>query len=150
VPGAAAVVVVLVAVVAVGWTMIDDVIVVVVPSLHPSPTPTSPQGDTHLGGGFDTNGSTESFELVAEEGNGEAKGTTEGSRSLPPSLPSFLPKSSSVHLAQLVHFILFRSRSHSSSSDIHFLRTYFYFVFFIDFLYIFFDIFFKKCVLLFL
>ncbi|KAG7270205.1 LOW QUALITY PROTEIN: hypothetical protein CRUP_035937 [Coryphaenoides rupestris] len=37
------------------------------------------RGDTHLGGGFDTNGSTESFELVAEEGNGEAKATTEAS-----------------------------------------------------------------------
>uniref|UniRef100_A0A8C5DMM1 Protein FAM91A1 n=1 Tax=Gouania willdenowi TaxID=441366 RepID=A0A8C5DMM1_GOUWI len=29
-------------------------------------------GDTHLGGGLDTNGSTESFELVTEENNGEA------------------------------------------------------------------------------
>uniref|UniRef100_A0A669DG85 Family with sequence similarity 91 member A1 n=1 Tax=Oreochromis niloticus TaxID=8128 RepID=A0A669DG85_ORENI len=28
--------------------------------------------DTHLGGGLDTNGSTESFELVTEENNGEA------------------------------------------------------------------------------
>uniref|UniRef100_A0A665U2N7 FAM91 N-terminal domain-containing protein n=1 Tax=Echeneis naucrates TaxID=173247 RepID=A0A665U2N7_ECHNA len=30
------------------------------------------RGDTHLGGGLDTNGSTESFELVTEESNGEA------------------------------------------------------------------------------
>ncbi|XP_038580841.1 protein FAM91A1 isoform X1 [Micropterus salmoides] len=30
-------------------------------------------GDTHLGGGLDTNGSTESFELVTEENNGEGK-----------------------------------------------------------------------------
>ncbi|XP_036949081.1 protein FAM91A1 isoform X5 [Acanthopagrus latus] len=29
------------------------------------------QGDTHLGGGLDTNGSTESFELVTEENNGD-------------------------------------------------------------------------------
>ncbi|XP_046875230.1 protein FAM91A1 isoform X2 [Hypomesus transpacificus] len=37
------------------------------------------RGDTHLGGGFDTNGSTESFELVTEE-NGEGKGKgSEGS-----------------------------------------------------------------------
>uniref|UniRef100_A0A8C5CRV5 Family with sequence similarity 91 member A1 n=1 Tax=Gadus morhua TaxID=8049 RepID=A0A8C5CRV5_GADMO len=33
--------------------------------------------DTHLGGGFDTNGSTESFELVAEESAGEARAKTE-------------------------------------------------------------------------
>ncbi|TDH04120.1 hypothetical protein EPR50_G00149160 [Perca flavescens] len=32
------------------------------------------RGDTHLGGGLDTNGSTESFELVTEENNGESKG----------------------------------------------------------------------------
>ncbi|XP_060948644.1 protein FAM91A1 [Limanda limanda] len=31
------------------------------------------RGDTHLGGGLDTNGSTESFELVTEENNGEGK-----------------------------------------------------------------------------
>lgn len=30
-------------------------------------------GDTHLGGGMDANGSTESFELVTEENNGEGK-----------------------------------------------------------------------------
>lgn len=30
-------------------------------------------GDTHLGGGLDTNGSTESFELVTEENNGDGK-----------------------------------------------------------------------------
>lgn len=35
------------------------------------------QGDTHLGGGLDTNGSTESFELVTEENNGEGKGKTD-------------------------------------------------------------------------
>ncbi|XP_036949082.1 protein FAM91A1 isoform X6 [Acanthopagrus latus] len=29
------------------------------------------RGDTHLGGGLDTNGSTESFELVTEENNGD-------------------------------------------------------------------------------
>uniref|UniRef100_A0A3Q1C4V3 FAM91 N-terminal domain-containing protein n=1 Tax=Amphiprion ocellaris TaxID=80972 RepID=A0A3Q1C4V3_AMPOC len=34
-------------------------------------------GDTHLGGGLDTNGSTESFELVTEENNGETKGKTD-------------------------------------------------------------------------
>uniref|UniRef100_A0A669CZY6 Family with sequence similarity 91 member A1 n=1 Tax=Oreochromis niloticus TaxID=8128 RepID=A0A669CZY6_ORENI len=33
--------------------------------------------DTHLGGGLDTNGSTESFELVTEENNGEGKGKTD-------------------------------------------------------------------------
>uniref|UniRef100_A0A8D3CDL9 Family with sequence similarity 91 member A1 n=1 Tax=Scophthalmus maximus TaxID=52904 RepID=A0A8D3CDL9_SCOMX len=34
--------------------------------------------DTHLGGGgLDTNGSTESFELVTEENNGESKGKTD-------------------------------------------------------------------------
>uniref|UniRef100_A0A8C2WFR1 Family with sequence similarity 91 member A1 n=1 Tax=Cyclopterus lumpus TaxID=8103 RepID=A0A8C2WFR1_CYCLU len=33
--------------------------------------------DTHLGGGLDTNGSTESFELVTEENNGEIKGKTD-------------------------------------------------------------------------
>nr|XP_057903599.1 protein FAM91A1 [Doryrhamphus excisus] len=31
------------------------------------------RGDTHLGGGLDTNGSTESFELVTEENNGDGK-----------------------------------------------------------------------------
>lgn len=35
------------------------------------------RGDTHLGGGMDTNGSTESFELVAEENNGDGKGKTD-------------------------------------------------------------------------
>lgn len=35
------------------------------------------QGDTHLGGGLDTNGSTESFELVTEENNGDGKGKTD-------------------------------------------------------------------------
>lgn len=35
------------------------------------------KGETHLGGGLDTNGSTESFELVTEE-NGDGKGKTEG------------------------------------------------------------------------
>ncbi|XP_070777670.1 protein FAM91A1 [Enoplosus armatus] len=35
------------------------------------------RGDTHLGGGLDTNGSTESFELVTEENNGEGKVKTE-------------------------------------------------------------------------
>ncbi|KAF1381604.1 hypothetical protein PFLUV_G00155690 [Perca fluviatilis] len=35
------------------------------------------RGDTHLGGGLDTNGSTESFELVTEENNGESKGKTD-------------------------------------------------------------------------
>lgn len=35
-------------------------------------------GDTHLGGGLDTNGSTESFELVTEENNGDCKGKTDG------------------------------------------------------------------------
>lgn len=34
------------------------------------------EGETHLGGGLDTNGSTESFELVTEE-NGEGKGKTD-------------------------------------------------------------------------
>ncbi|KAF7669331.1 hypothetical protein LDENG_00196600 [Lucifuga dentata] len=34
-------------------------------------------GDTHLGGGLDTNGSTESFELVTEENNGDGKGKTD-------------------------------------------------------------------------
>ncbi|XP_007547757.1 protein FAM91A1-like [Poecilia formosa] len=34
------------------------------------------RGETHLGGGLDTNGSTESFELVTEE-NGEGKGKTD-------------------------------------------------------------------------
>uniref|UniRef100_A0A7N8YC20 Family with sequence similarity 91 member A1 n=1 Tax=Mastacembelus armatus TaxID=205130 RepID=A0A7N8YC20_9TELE len=33
--------------------------------------------DTHLGGGLDTNGSTESFELVTEENNGDSKGKTD-------------------------------------------------------------------------
>ncbi|XP_068431956.1 protein FAM91A1 isoform X2 [Clinocottus analis] len=33
--------------------------------------------DTHLGGGLDNNGSTESFELVTEENNGEIKGKTD-------------------------------------------------------------------------
>uniref|UniRef100_A0A672YTN9 Family with sequence similarity 91 member A1 n=1 Tax=Sphaeramia orbicularis TaxID=375764 RepID=A0A672YTN9_9TELE len=37
----------------------------------------SDSGDTHLGGGLDTNGSTESFELVTEENNGESKGKTD-------------------------------------------------------------------------
>lgn len=36
------------------------------------------QGDTHLGAGLDTNGSTESFELVTDENNGEGKGKTDG------------------------------------------------------------------------
>uniref|UniRef100_A0A3Q2YY23 Family with sequence similarity 91 member A1 n=1 Tax=Hippocampus comes TaxID=109280 RepID=A0A3Q2YY23_HIPCM len=31
------------------------------------------RGDTHLGGGLDTNGSTESFELVSEENNGDGR-----------------------------------------------------------------------------
>uniref|UniRef100_A0A672F703 Family with sequence similarity 91 member A1 n=1 Tax=Salarias fasciatus TaxID=181472 RepID=A0A672F703_SALFA len=35
--------------------------------------------DTHLGGGLDTNGSTESFELVTEENNGDGKGKTDSS-----------------------------------------------------------------------
>ncbi|XP_003968984.1 protein FAM91A1 isoform X1 [Takifugu rubripes] len=35
------------------------------------------RGDTHLGGGIDTNGSTESFELVTEDNNGEGKAKTE-------------------------------------------------------------------------
>lgn len=35
------------------------------------------QGDTHLGGGLDTNGSTESFELVTEENNGDGKAKTD-------------------------------------------------------------------------
>ncbi|KAM6974027.1 LOW QUALITY PROTEIN: protein FAM91A1 [Tautogolabrus adspersus] len=35
------------------------------------------RGDTHLGGGLDTNGSTESFELVTEENNGEGKAKTD-------------------------------------------------------------------------
>ncbi|XP_073319496.1 protein FAM91A1 isoform X1 [Pagrus major] len=35
------------------------------------------QGDTHLGGGLDTNGSTESFELVTEENNGDGKVKTD-------------------------------------------------------------------------
>ncbi|KAG7237810.1 hypothetical protein INR49_031823 [Caranx melampygus] len=35
------------------------------------------RGDTHLGGGLDTNGSTESFELVTDENNGEGKGKTD-------------------------------------------------------------------------
>ncbi|XP_044027657.1 protein FAM91A1 isoform X1 [Siniperca chuatsi] len=35
------------------------------------------RGDTHLGGGLDTNGSTESFELVTEENNGEGKVKTD-------------------------------------------------------------------------
>ncbi|XP_074542745.1 protein FAM91A1 isoform X1 [Halichoeres trimaculatus] len=35
------------------------------------------RGDTHLGGGLDTNGSTESFELVTEENNGEGKTKTD-------------------------------------------------------------------------
>ncbi|XP_056153968.1 protein FAM91A1 [Lampris incognitus] len=39
------------------------------------------RGDTHLGGGFDTNGSTESFELVAEENNGDGKGKADASSS---------------------------------------------------------------------
>uniref|UniRef100_A0A3P8YLS2 Family with sequence similarity 91 member A1 n=1 Tax=Esox lucius TaxID=8010 RepID=A0A3P8YLS2_ESOLU len=34
----------------------------------------SSDGDTHLGGGFDANGSTESFELVTEDNNGDGKG----------------------------------------------------------------------------
>ncbi|KAG8005198.1 Protein FAM91A1, partial [Nibea albiflora] len=33
--------------------------------------------DTHLGGGLDTNGSTESFELVTEENNGDGKAKTD-------------------------------------------------------------------------
>uniref|UniRef100_A0A8C4HF94 Family with sequence similarity 91 member A1 n=1 Tax=Dicentrarchus labrax TaxID=13489 RepID=A0A8C4HF94_DICLA len=33
--------------------------------------------DTHLGGGLETNGSTESFELVTDENNGEGKAKTE-------------------------------------------------------------------------
>ncbi|CAF99367.1 unnamed protein product, partial [Tetraodon nigroviridis] len=35
------------------------------------------RGDTHLGGAMDTNGSTESFELVAEDNNGEGKAKTD-------------------------------------------------------------------------
>ncbi|XP_073319497.1 protein FAM91A1 isoform X2 [Pagrus major] len=35
------------------------------------------RGDTHLGGGLDTNGSTESFELVTEENNGDGKVKTD-------------------------------------------------------------------------
>ncbi|XP_059206134.1 protein FAM91A1 isoform X2 [Centropristis striata] len=35
------------------------------------------RGDTHLGGGLDTNGSTESFELVTEENNGDSKAKTD-------------------------------------------------------------------------
>ncbi|XP_020487304.1 protein FAM91A1 isoform X1 [Labrus bergylta] len=35
------------------------------------------RGDTHLGGGLDTNGSTESFELVTEENNVEGKAKTD-------------------------------------------------------------------------
>lgn len=35
------------------------------------------RGDTHLGGGLDTNGSTESFELVTEENNGDGKAKTD-------------------------------------------------------------------------
>lgn len=35
------------------------------------------RGDTHLGGGLDTNGSTESFELVTEENNGDGKTKTD-------------------------------------------------------------------------
>ncbi|CAL1584653.1 unnamed protein product [Knipowitschia caucasica] len=35
------------------------------------------RGETHLGGGLDTNGSTESFELVTEENNGETKTKTD-------------------------------------------------------------------------
>ncbi|RVE66481.1 hypothetical protein OJAV_G00108030 [Oryzias javanicus] len=38
--------------------------------------PTECRGDTHLGGGLDTNGSTESFELVTEE-NGEGRVKTD-------------------------------------------------------------------------
>lgn len=34
-------------------------------------------GDTHLGGAMDTNGSTESFELVTEDNNGEGKAKTD-------------------------------------------------------------------------
>lgn len=40
-----------------------------------------PSGDTHLGGGLDTNGSTESFELVTEENNGDGKPKTDGRNS---------------------------------------------------------------------
>lgn len=40
-----------------------------------------PAGDTHLGGGLDTNGSTESFELVTEENNGDGKSKTDGRNS---------------------------------------------------------------------
>lgn len=41
--------------------------------------PPPPSGDTHLGGGLDTNGSTESFELVTEENNGDGnKSKTDG------------------------------------------------------------------------
>ncbi|XP_040044565.1 protein FAM91A1 isoform X1 [Gasterosteus aculeatus] len=35
------------------------------------------RGDTHLGGGLDNHGSTESFELVTDENNGEIKGKTD-------------------------------------------------------------------------
>ncbi|XP_051926542.1 protein FAM91A1 isoform X1 [Hippocampus zosterae] len=35
------------------------------------------RGDTHLGGGLDTNGSTESFELVSEENNGDGRAKTD-------------------------------------------------------------------------
>ncbi|KAK7899100.1 hypothetical protein WMY93_019953 [Mugilogobius chulae] len=35
------------------------------------------RGETHLGGALDTNGSTESFELVTEENNGESKSKTD-------------------------------------------------------------------------
>lgn len=35
------------------------------------------RGETHLGGALDTNGSTESFELVTEENNGEGKSKTD-------------------------------------------------------------------------
>uniref|UniRef100_A0A7N8X7Z9 Family with sequence similarity 91 member A1 n=1 Tax=Mastacembelus armatus TaxID=205130 RepID=A0A7N8X7Z9_9TELE len=40
------------------------------------------RGDTHLGGGLDTNGSTESFELVTEENNGDSKGKTDSGSTL--------------------------------------------------------------------
>lgn len=40
------------------------------------------EGDTHLGGGIDTNSSTESFELVTEDNNGEGKAKTESRKTV--------------------------------------------------------------------
>lgn len=78
------------------------------------------EGETHLGGGLDTNGSTESFELVTEE-NGEGKGKTDSEWIFSIWIQSDLI----IQLGEIIK----RSDKTRTSYSVTLFRSHFYFVF---------------------